>query len=587
MSGTGTAWRAAIRAHLAIRALLRQNKAARALAQYLDDHATLTGRAALEWELVKAIGSGTEAVRAPAAWPAALLARASGAALAFIVAQRTRTSCEPPSALFAPAMVPAGLRRVLAGAWAEHPRCAALGDRSDRRAFARQLISDASAIEPVLHAVLRLDDAGLVAEVAEQWLRHPLRIERASIETLQLLAGRVPAACREAIDMRVVTARRDAPELVRMARVLAASGEHSAVIAVSNVVSQDGLAPAGVQQVLALRLAALEELDEAGQLIDEYRRDWVPTGARYPSPEQLLYTFHVNGADDAVEHLLASPPESSPRWIHLWKRMIATRRVPPADIAEWMSLHRESPSDGTLLVGLTEAILMASVATRAQERNTAEWVRGVWTGLLGDERTGVLARSYLVLLERVDGDIVSAFQRYFREGTLPAHAARRAAVAYARALGRLREWAQLRAFLDGVPVEQIRLAFGAHELETHALMARLEVLPEDGATGVEEWLAAWERLLALPLDTRSVSDALRHFSELSASLRRKASHVAAGEHFEDVHLQVLRRGCAEAERLLVAGAHSTEEIATVRARLSASELAGVRTVIEELRLRNP
>jgi hypothetical protein len=587
MSSVGTGWRAATRANLAIRALVRQNKPERALAQYLDEYPALTGRTALEWALAHAIGSGTEAVRAPVAWPPALLARSSGAALAFIAAQRSRTSCEPPSALFVDGILPAGLRRILAGAWAEHPQCEALRDRSNRHAFARQLISDASAIEPVLHAVLHLEDTDLAAEVAEQWLRHPLRIERASIGTLQLLARRVAAACREAVDIRLVTARHDAPELVRIAQILATLREHSAVIAASNIAARNGLAPAGAQQLLALRLAALEELDAAGQLVDEYRRDWVPTGARYPSPEQLLYTFHVNGADDAVEHLLASPPESSPRWVHLWKRMIAMRRVSPADLAEWVSLYRESPSDGALLVGLTEAILMASVATRAQERNTVEWVRSVWTKLLGDERAGVLARSYLVLLERVDGDIVSAFHRYFRDGALPAHAARRAAVAYARALGRLREWAQLRAFLDGVPVEQIRLAFGAHELETHALMARLEVLPEDGATSVEEWLAAWERLLALPLDTRSISDALRHFIELSASLRRKASHVVAGEHFEDVQLQVLRRGCAEAERLLVVGGHSTQEIATVRARLFASELAGVHTVIEELRLRNP
>lgn len=575
--GTGT--------HLAIRTLLRQRKAEGALAYYIDNYDTVTGRTALEWQLAESIATGKGAVRAPESWPETMLTRPSGAALAFIVGQRSRTGCARPLPLLAPQVMPAGMRRLLACAWAEHPSCVALREPSDRSAFVRQLTAEESAIEPVLDAVLHLGNRDLEVRVAEHWLRHPPAVERASIEILRRMATIewLAELCGEAVRMRIAVTRRNGHELVQLVQVLASLQDHGAVVAVSDVARGLDLAPSDRQRLLVLRLAALDELAAADQLIEEYRREWIPTGAVHPAPEQLLYRLHVNGADEAIEHLLASPPEASAQWIHLWRRRVVTKRATAADIAEWVALCRDDPENGSLLVGLTEAILAATVATRAQERETVGWVRDLWTMLVDDEEHGVLARAYLVLLANGDGDIAWAFRGQFRDVSLSSHPARRAAVAYVRALSRMREWPKLHEFLDNVPAEHLRRAFAPQELETHGLMARLA---DVHGLSADEWLGAWERLLALPLDGRLISDVLRHFIDLSGTLGQAASSVLTEEHFEDVHLQVQRRGCAEAERLFLAAHLPADEVRTMRARLAMSGLPGVREVIKELSSRS-
>jgi len=582
------AWRVASRANLAIRSLLRQKKAESALARFLDDYAALTGRSALEWQLAELIGTGTGAVRAPEAWPESMLARPSGAALAFVIAQRSRTGCAAPRALFGRVVLPRGMRRILARAWAEHPSCDALRDGDDRRAFVGQLIAADAAIEPVLQALLQLDERELARDVAEEWLRHPRAVERTAVGTLERMAQCAPLAeaCRSAAVMRIAAGRHNGEELVHLAQILAMLDDHDGVVAVSETARAAGLGSASLVRLLALRLGALEEIDAAEKTVDEYRHEWMPLGVAYPAPEQLLYTLHVAGAGDAVEHLLIAPPQSSPRWIELWSRRVATGRVEAKDIVEWQKLYAsDEKKDGRLLVGLTEAILAASDATRAQERPVADSVRATWKELRKHDGFRALAGAYLVLLQENDPDTRSTFEQFLGGEPLSTHAVRRAAVAYVRALSRMREWAKLREFLNAVPTADLQLAFGAHERETHELMARLQELPSAGDGTVEDWLSGWERLLALPLDGHGVSDVVGHFVRASAELRSAGSDVLADERFEDVRLQVQRRGCAEAERLLLAGHLSHDDVAETRVRLATAELPVVREIIDELRIR--
>lgn len=581
-----TEWRASVREALAVRRLLREKKTAKALTHYVEHYEQLTGRIAIEWELAGAIAVEDTAIRMSEALPAALLARPSGAALAFVAAQRTHRTFPPPHPLLQGPPIPAAMRAPLARAWASWPRCDALKDNRNRETFARRLTADPGAMEHVLLALVEREDMNLAVAIAADWLRHAGAVLEASVETLRVLARceKLVAIAREAVHMRIARYRDKGSRLVEHAEILSSIDDHPGVIAVSELAQGNLLSSSERQRMLALRLIALDECGKSQRVVDEYRDEWMPNCASFPQPERLLYTLHIAGADDAVEHLLRTGTDTGARWVSLWKTRVETRRVTTEDLAEWAEISKANPSSEPILSGLTEAVLAATDSTLAHGAAIVAAVKDRWTAFASDSTHGPLARAYLVLMQRADADIVHTFERLLAGEPPAMHAARRAAAAYARALSRLREWSRLRAFVQSVPGSGFRSVFGPHELEFHTRMARLEIVPSDDDGSADDWLNAWERVLALPLDTRHISDVLRHFIDRTAVLRRSGSAVLSAERFEDVHLQILRRGRAEAERLLASGNLASPVAYDARNRLTASDLAGLRDVIEQLRI---
>ena len=438
----------------------------------------------------------------------------------------------------------------------------------------------------MLLALVEREDMDLAVTIAADWLRHAGAVLEASIGTLRVLARceELAAVARDAVHMRIARYRDKGSRLIEHAEILSSIDDHRGVIAVSELAQGILLSSSERERMLALRLIALDECGQSPRVVDEYREEWMPSGASFPQSERLLYTLHIAGADDAVEHLLRTGTDRGARWVSLWKKRVETRRVTTEDLAEWAEIWKANPSSEPILSGLTEAVLAATDSTLAHGAAIVAAVNDRWTALASDPAHGPLARAYLVLMQRADADIVHTFERHFA-GTPPeTHAVRRAAAAYARALSRLREWSRLRAFVQSVPGSGLRGVFGPHELEFHTRMARLEIVPSDDDGSADDWLNAWERVLALPLDTRHISDVLRHFIDRTAVLRRSGSAVLSAERFEDVHLQILRRGRAEAERLLASGNLASPVAYDTRNRLTASDLAGLRDVIEQLRI---
>lgn len=581
-----TEWRASVREALAVRDLLREKKTAKALTHFVEHYEQLTGRATLEWELAGAIAVDDAAIRMPEAFPATLLARPSGAALAFVAAQRTHRASSPPHSLLQGPPIPAAMRAPLARAWASWPRCDALNDPRDRETFARRLATDPRAMEHVLLALVECGDMNLAPTVGRDWLRHAGAVMEASTETLRLLVRHeeLVAIGQDAVRMRLARYRGEGRQLLEHAKILFSTDDHRGVIAVSEFAQENRLSSSERHRMLALRLIALDECGESQRVVDEYRDEWMPNGASFPQPERLLYTLHIAGADDSVEHLLRTGTDAGARWVSLWRKRVETQRVTTEDLAEWAEISKANPNAEPILSGLTEAVLAATDSTLAHGALVVAAVKDRWTALASDPTHGPLARAYLVLMERADADIVRTFERHLAGEPPETHAVRRAAAAYVRALSRMREWSRLRAFIQSVPGSSFRGVFGPHEIELHTRMARLEIVPSDDDGSAGDWLTAWERLLALPLDTRHISDVLRHFIDRTAVLRRSGSALLSDEHFEDVHLQVLRRGRAEAERLLASGNLASPVAYDARNRLAASDLAGLRDVIEQLRI---
>jgi hypothetical protein len=525
----------------------------KALAVYCESYPWLVAKAPCEWSLVaKLVGDGA-AVTPPAAWPPDLLARPSGAALAFAVAQLAGSELVLPPGLVRLAAVPLRHRRDIAVAWRLRPGCSGLDDPHLRERFALWLAASPEAIGDCLLAAAQRGDSDLAGCLGPLWLARglfhagaPQQIESAS---------RWPCLeqhCRAAVCTAVGLFADDSEALLRLLTAAFSLRAFATVLALAELLLlRPELAEEERCHTLALKLGALAELDRWGEAAEEYRCRWLPAGRPFPHPEWLLYAFQLRGEADLERRLLeaAEIGDDTPQWVRLSRDLLHHGRCSGAALEAWEALYLAEPRDLRVLVGVSSALLLASPLLRL-DRVARLGILARWGALTRHAPLRELAGAFVVLLQETEEERIEQFEVLLgNTWKTPASAqARRAARAYVAALRRRKRWVRLRE-LDSSDPDLFDLACPFAERELARLLARQSDAPRDAA-GLRRWCAGWERLLGLPLSGSELAEVVELFVNLRHGLESQAPTLAADELLGDVELQVLWRAKVQAELLL-------------------------------------
>lgn len=352
----------------------------RALALYTERYPRLAGRRPLEWALVALLHRTRAAVPAAPPLPEDLLARPSGAALAFLVAQSAGEDLPLPPGLARRAAIPRFYQEAVAAAWLLRPHCSGLREPGARTAFALWLAAAPAAIGPCLLAAALLEDAELVGRLGPLWLERgifnpgaPEQIERASRQPL------LADLARQAVCTAVSLFRGDPGALLRLQSTAFFLHGFPSVVALGELLLlRRELREPERRQALALELGALAELDRHEEAVEQYRTRWLPTGQPFPHPERLLYVFQQRGEAALERQLLESADgggEAS-AWVRLSRDLVLAGPPGRSGLEAWEALYRERRQDERILVGVSDAVL-----------RSAPLLRQEWT-----ERLGLLAR---------------------------------------------------------------------------------------------------------------------------------------------------------------------------------------------------
>ncbi len=564
-----------------IEAAIACSDASHGLGLYLRHYPRVVTRAQLEWSLAALllrtgrVDSGIEA------WPADLLARPSGASLAFLWSQLEASDLPLPGGLARLAPIPGPLKPVLAKAWLHRPDCRALADKRLRQRFAFWLAEEDTAIGTCLLAAARCGDQTLVSCLVPLWLRRGLRgPETTDVILHASQLGPLRRAASASIHVSLSRFFDDDRALTKLTEAAFHLENYPLVVAISNLLVRGHTRPEIRQKTLAMRLTALAETDRHEDLVAEYRRHWLAAGWSHPEPQRLLYLFQQLGERELEVHLLETTEitPQTPRWVQLARELHRLGRATEGHLRAWEELYRQEYAQEPVLVGLTTAVL------RSPQPLREEWaehlrLRERWQKLATHESVRHLAGAYLVLLAGVAEERIEAFENWLAGAPLTHGHVRKAVRAYIAALRQTRQWVRL----DGLEEQRAAPLLQAcpfEEREFARVMTHLARAPES-PTDVRGWCEGWERLLSLPLQSHEVVEVLDHFCTLRRGFEAHDSLAGERELYEDVTLQILRRGKAEAEALLTAQDPATWP-ANVRARLDRAGPEATFRLLQEL-----
>jgi len=525
-----------------------------------------------------------------AAWssrlPKGLLADLSGSLLHWSVRQAARQPGAPPGRLGERPTLSPFQARIFANAWALWPQNPALQTPGWAARTREWLAACGVDLGQVALLLDETGDSELARDTAGRWLRRL----RPDGEIHRLLdAMLVRPALREAGEAglrRAIQWHAGRPELLlplcHLAHEVGCWG--CALEAADRLLPQ--LDPSGpARQVDAVRIAALACLGHRDAAITGYVRAWFSETDPFPYPAPLLALL------DGVEHreiraYLLEHCLDGASWVRL-ERMDA-RGEYLATLPEWARLWNEEFESVYLLLRMTGALLAVPPAAR---QPYVESVRRRWEEILEwiatlDQQTPDTIRlresahSALLLLTESRSARVALYRAHLSGASLDHDLPVRATRDYIRTQVEDRQWTALVEFFERREAPLLRHACTYEEYQLFRLLARLERLPQ-AAAEVEAWCRLWEEVAGLPLPERDLAAALEHFNRSRALLARARPNQATGP-LRDVELQLLRRGKAAGERLLLAWKAPAAELESYRTALAAARIEGLPRLIEDL-----
>ncbi len=569
-----------------IEAAIAHSDANRGLGLYLRYYPLVVARAQLEWSLAALLLRTGRVDSGIGAWPEDLLARPSGACLAFVWSQLEARDLPLPGGLARLAPIPSPLKGVLAKAWLHRPGCWALADERLRQRFAFWLAEENAAIGNCLVAAARCRDQTLVSCLVPLWLRRGLREPETADVILQASQlGPLRRAAGASIRISLSRFFDDDQALNKIAEAAFHLENYPLVVAISNLLVGDHTRPEIPQKTLALRLVALAETGRHEDLVAEYRRHWLASGWSHPEPQRLLYLFQQLGERELEVHLLETSEitAQTPRWVQLARKLHRLGRTTEGHLRAWEELYRQEYAQEPVLVGLTTAILRSPQPLRAEWAERLR-LRERWQKLATHDSVRHLAGAYLVLLAGVAEERIEAFEAWLADVPLTHGHVKKAARAYIAALRQTRQWSRL-GELEEQRSAPLLHACPFEEREFARMMTHLAHAPESPAH-VRGWCEGWERLLSLPLQSHEVVEVLDHFCTLRRVLEQHGCLAGERELYEDITLQILRRGKAEAEARLAAQDPAAWP-ANARARLDRAGPEATFRLLQELLFNRP
>ncbi len=325
----------------------------------------------------------------------------------------------------------------------------------------------------------------------------------------------------------------------------------------------------------AARIASLALAGHPQAALREYRKVWMAQELPFPHPHKLLRFTHGYADQDVRQHLTSTAliDASTPDWARL--ECLEARQGTRQTLPEWHRLCSQDPGDAYLLVSLTEAIL--ATPPSAAPGPIFQDVQDSWEALTEAPRWTEPAHSVLVLLEP---DLVRRVERYQAHLTkaplsfrlAPGQVDARATRACLEALVRLRRWSCLVELWRHCDCDSLRRVTTAEDYALYASLAELERT----APGGRQEILLWEGLLSLALGTSHLRFLLDHFV---ATRRSRAREGQDAEVYADLELQLLRRGKALGEHLLLGAG---EKRASLQQRLGGCGLEALSGLLEEL-----
>jgi hypothetical protein len=440
------------------------------------------------------------------------------------------------------------MSRVLAEAWALNPEGVEFSENLTPEEFAIWLATSNDALSPCLFACAILGDKKLVDYIGTKLLRRGLS-SQTLIKWMPQLAQHslLDSLVREALFELVPCVLPRSEQCIPLLELAFAKNQYETVLLLSDQIARESISEAEHWRCKGLRIAALAGAARGDQCLREYRREWYLTGRPFPAPEPVLFVFQCEGVEDLEIDLLAhlDASDAHAEWIKLGVHRVKGSMPIAKQITRWENLHNEHPRDERYLVGLTRAVIAAPVPLRGDRPNLLANVK--WSRYLRFAPLEANARAYQMLLLSDDEAKAKYFEEYIAERyPFTNFLILRCALEYVRCLRRGKRWSQAQKFFAKPEACLLNRISPFAEHEFVRLMANVEALPPTEDTAWL-WCEDWERILSLPLDSEQIADMLGHFVNLKLKLGRA---VLESEVFRDLSLQVLRRGKAEAERLL-------------------------------------
>lgn len=585
-----------------INGLIANREIGQAVATYLRAYAVVSGKALFEWRLAAALldaDQGPEEHLRDLEWPNTLLARPSGAALRFTVAQIGHEETEPEAAeIFS--TVPYQAMPTLARAWAAYPETKWLATPEARRRFANRMALNQVAAGHCMLAAGAAGDAALVEELAPAWLGTGTLLDTAP--AILRSASKIPLLAQVTRRGIAIAAGRCYGDTGALLLLLEAcfgildscedlsppADVGEAALRLSDVLIERGLPPEQTQRIWIWRLACLAALGEFERTAQEYKEHWIPGRWSYPHPELILHALQRTGDDDAERHLLATANlgETTQAWVLLTHRCALPGEGAAVSLEDWdhylrveWSRAAETGVDLRVLLAVTVSVLRTAEWER-QRHADLEWrLQNAWKQLAKHADLGALACSILILLETAPARIIQQYEEN-ADGTPPSgNWPCRAGHAYILALRRRKEWTHLSDLHARQPALFERCCTFSERRITR-LMSEAKDLAMH-APVFDTWRNTWEQMLFLPLTARDLVDILEHFFTLQQQPAVRTMNQENRGACEDLRLQLLRRARAEAERLLERAPEAQHKL---RARLSHADVEETWTTLNKLLL---
>jgi hypothetical protein len=513
----------------------------------------------------------------PPGWPAALLARPSGALLAWAAHQRARLAGPPPGCLAQRPALRAEQARLFVRAWRLWPDNPALADPELLAALAGWLAADCwPQWELVPLLAERAPD--LAAGCAQGWLGAPA--EQAALPAVSaLLDDPRSRATGETLLRRLLIGAGGQPALLRpLAELAFRRGCYQEVLgAVSLLAPQDGRAPD--REALAWQIAALAATGQRERAARAYAEDWLkqPGAPPFPFPRlllpalppetkgRLLQTADLERLEPRAQLEARMARGEAEATLPGWAALIRQALAPEQNSERWPALIAASPAALELLVWLTEACLQVP-----PDELHHHMAQQLWHGLLQHAGAGpgplrLQAGAALVLLAHTDQQALRLYEQHLQQAPLAQLWVQRAARRYLTALARLQLWEQAAQFVGRPDFTRMRDLLGPAELRYWQLLRGIEQALDARQPGLE-CAGMWVQALCLPLPDQQVQLLVAHFAQ-------RCQHDAAlgSPALRELAPHMLRRGRALGERLLT-GLASAEERQQAQKQLAEASL---------------
>lgn len=566
------------------------------LGAYLADPSRTPRKVAVEWELVRAMPAAPPMPPGEVRWPEAVLQRPSGRVLALSWALASRA--RPPSGLEPLPAAPPGVRSALARCWAAAPGGPGTADRSFRGRLASWLTEEADAIGDVMVARAAEGDLDEARALGEAWLSRgvagvggPRQVRQAAQVGALVELARV--ACAQGVGRWL----RDPEALEMMAQVAFSLGDDLVCLRCCAILEQRSPGPPAVDDprrcaILALSIAATARSGDDATAVKRFAQEW--PAAPFPLPEHLAYALLLHASGPTLEKLWRHVGAEGPTWLRLARAHALGERPPERLLEEIVPLLQRPTVDERELFVATRVALSLSLAAREPWLARLGLV-SIWRELatLEHPRIKVVAGASLVLLSASDQERLTHFDGYLSRLAVDNNLAREAAQVWLRAVVGLGAWDRLDAWIrwargsrsaDAGDLNDEALLVGIvpfTERQLALLLRQVERLPGRLAD-VTPWCAAWERLLALPLNASSLQVVLSAFTRIEVEGRRTGCPAMSAPLFADVRLQLLRRAKAEVERLLARAEMPEQERQETRARLRQVDLGATLDILRHV-----